>query len=78
MINIGSVQVYSGRGSRSPAVEGPSNPRRGLIAPRPDIDFGRTCRWTLPSHTRSNSEVRLDQDRLLADGLGWVTVGTAY
>jgi hypothetical protein len=27
----------------------PSNPRRGLIAPRPDIDFGRTCRWTLPT-----------------------------
>ena len=22
--------------------------RRGLIAPRPDIDFDRTCRWTLP------------------------------
>ena len=31
------------------------------------------------SHTRSNSEVKLDQDRLfLADELGWVTVqGTA-
>jgi hypothetical protein len=22
-----------------------------LIAPRPDIDFGRTCRWTLPTIT---------------------------
>ena len=30
------------------------------------------------SHTRSNSEVKLDQDRLfLADELGWVTGGTA-
>ena len=30
------------------------------------------------SHTRSDSEVKLDQDRLfLADELGWVTVGTA-